>query len=56
MATATTMPECFTNIIAIFVTESDMGIGTILSSLLFNTVGIGALLGLTARKVSKEII
>lgn len=42
MATATTMPEFFTNTISTFVTDSDLGIGAIIGSMLFNTLGTSA--------------
>ncbi|GAB0086850.1 Sodium/potassium/calcium exchanger [Sergentomyia squamirostris] len=50
MATATTMPEFFTNCLSTFLTKSDMGVGTILGSLMFNTLGVAALAGLATRK------
>ncbi|EDW00081.1 GH12048 [Drosophila grimshawi] len=39
MATATSMPEFFTNTISTLILESDMGLGTIIGSLMFNTLG-----------------
>uniref|UniRef100_A0A6M2DWZ8 Putative k+-dependent ca2+/na+ exchanger nckx1 n=1 Tax=Xenopsylla cheopis TaxID=163159 RepID=A0A6M2DWZ8_XENCH len=50
MAVATSCPEFFVNVISTFVTESDMGLGTIVGSALFNTLGVGALGGLAASK------
>ncbi|XP_055601043.1 sodium/potassium/calcium exchanger 3-like [Uranotaenia lowii] len=50
MAIAGTIPEFFTNTISTFLTDSDMGIGTIMGSLLFNTLGVAALAGLATRK------
>uniref|UniRef100_A0A7G3AI51 Putative k+-dependent ca2+/na+ exchanger nckx1 n=1 Tax=Lutzomyia longipalpis TaxID=7200 RepID=A0A7G3AI51_LUTLO len=50
MATATTMPEFFTNCLATFLTKSDMGLGTIIGSMLFNTLGVAALASLAAKK------
>lgn len=50
MATATTMPEFFTNIISTFVTESDIGLGTIIGSLMFNTLGVAAVSSIAATK------
>lgn len=50
MATATTMPEFFTNTISTFVTESDLGIGAIIGSMLFNTLGVSGCAALAARK------
>lgn len=50
MAIAGTTPEFFTNTISTFVTDSEMGIGTIMGSLLFNTLGVAAVAGLATRK------
>ncbi|XP_063697217.1 sodium/potassium/calcium exchanger Nckx30C-like [Culicoides brevitarsis] len=50
MATATTMPEFFTNTISTFVTDSDLGIGAIIGSMLFNTLGVSGLAALASRK------
>lgn len=50
MATATTMPELFTNVVSTFIAKSNMGIGTILGSLMFNTLGTAAVIAI----VSKE--
>ena len=51
MATATTAPEFFTNLFSVFFAESDMGLGTVLGSMLYNTLGVGAIAGLAAPKV-----
>ncbi|KAJ6635314.1 Sodium/potassium/calcium exchanger 5 [Pseudolycoriella hygida] len=48
MATATTTPELFTNIISTFIMDSDMGVGTIIGSLMFNTLGVAAIAGLAS--------
>lgn len=48
MATATTTPELFTNVISTFIAESDMGVGTIIGSLMFNTLGVAAVAALAA--------
>ncbi|XP_073954445.1 sodium/potassium/calcium exchanger 5-like isoform X2 [Choristoneura fumiferana] len=48
MAVATSFPEFFVNVIATFVTESDMGIGTIVGSAIFNALGVGAVGSLAA--------
>lgn len=45
MATATTMPEFFSNLISTFVAKSDMGVGNILGSLMFNTLIVAATIG-----------
>lgn len=50
MAIAGTTPEFFTNTISTFVADSEMGIGTIMGSLLFNTLGVAAVAGLATRK------
>lgn len=52
MATATTMPEFFTNTISTFVTDSDLGIGAIIGSMLFNTLAVAGCAALASRKVS----
>lgn len=43
MATATATPELFTNLISTFVTDSDMGLGTVIGSLMFNILGVTSL-------------
>lgn len=53
MAIATTTPEFFTNLISTFVTNSDMGLGTILGSMLFNTLGVAAVAGLVTLRPVK---
>ncbi|XP_018797005.1 PREDICTED: sodium/potassium/calcium exchanger 4 [Bactrocera latifrons] len=50
MATATSMPEFFTNTISTLITDSDMGLGTIIGSLMFNTLGVAALGALCIKK------
>ncbi|XP_068902721.1 sodium/potassium/calcium exchanger 5-like [Tenebrio molitor] len=50
MSVATSAPELFVNIIGTFVTESDIGIGTVVGSSLFNTLGVASLGGLAASK------
>lgn len=49
MASATSMPEFFTNTISTLVVDSDMGLGTIMGSMLFNTLGVAALVGLLTK-------
>lgn len=51
MATATCFPELFVNIIGTFVTETDLGVGAIVGSGVFNTLGVAACAGLAASKV-----
>lgn len=52
MATATATPEMFTNIISTFIAESDMGLGTIIGSLMFNILGVAAISSLANKNVS----
>ncbi|CAK1588679.1 unnamed protein product [Parnassius mnemosyne] len=48
MSVATSCPEFFVNVISTFLTESDMGVGTILGSAIFNALGVAAIGGLAA--------
>ncbi|GJQ67449.1 hypothetical protein Trydic_g8298 [Trypoxylus dichotomus] len=48
MAIATSAPELFVNVIGTFVTQSDIGIGTIVGSSMFNTIGVASIGGLAA--------
>ncbi|KAL9871827.1 sodium/potassium/calcium exchanger 4 isoform 2-T2 [Glossina fuscipes fuscipes] len=50
MATATSMPEFFTNTISTLITGSDMGLGTIIGSLMFNTLGVASLAAFAIKK------
>ncbi|XP_037934795.1 sodium/potassium/calcium exchanger 4-like [Teleopsis dalmanni] len=50
MATATSMPEFFTNTISTLITGSDMGLGTIIGSLMFNTLGVAGVAALGIKK------
>ncbi|KAH8246083.1 hypothetical protein KR026_006242, partial [Drosophila bipectinata] len=52
MATATSMPEFFTNTISTLILDSDMGLGTIIGSLMFNTLGVA---GLAALAIDKPV-
>lgn len=52
MATATCAPELFVNIIGTFLTESDLGLGTVVGSAVFNTLGVATCAGLAAKKVN----
>ncbi|XP_022121468.1 sodium/potassium/calcium exchanger 4 [Pieris rapae] len=49
MSVATSCPEFFVNVISTFLTQSDMGIGTIVGSALFNILGVAAIGSLAAR-------
>jgi Ca2+/Na+ antiporter len=51
MAIATSSPELFVNIIGTFITESDLGVGTVVGSAVFNTLGVASCIGLAACKV-----
>jgi solute carrier family 24 (sodium/potassium/calcium exchanger), member 4 len=55
MALATTIPEFFTNTISTFLTDSDMGLGTIIGSMMFNTLGVAACAAFAAPKVKYTI-
>ncbi|XP_045509486.1 sodium/potassium/calcium exchanger 4-like [Colias croceus] len=48
MSVATSCPEFFVNVISTFLTESDMGIGTIVGSAIFNILGVASIGGLAA--------
>ncbi|CAG9558355.1 unnamed protein product [Danaus chrysippus] len=48
MSVATSCPEFFVNVISTFLTKSDMGIGTIVGSAIFNLLGVGAIGSLAA--------
>jgi Ca2+/Na+ antiporter len=52
MAIATSSPELFVNIIGTFITESDLGVGTVVGSAVFNTLGVATCIGLAASKVT----
>uniref|UniRef100_A0A0K8TA83 Sodium/calcium exchanger membrane region domain-containing protein n=1 Tax=Lygus hesperus TaxID=30085 RepID=A0A0K8TA83_LYGHE len=49
MAFATSAPELFVNVIGTFLTESDLGVGTVVGSAVFNTLGVAACGGLAAQ-------
>ena len=53
MSVATSCPEFFVNVISTFLTQSDMGIGTIVGSAIFNVLGVAAVGGLAAVAVSQ---
>lgn len=48
MSSATVAPDFFANLISSFVAESDVGVGGVLGSLMFNVLGVSALAGLAA--------
>ena len=52
MAAGTSSPEFFTNIMGTFVTQTDLGIGTIVGSAVFNIFGVISVCGIFAgRKI-----
>lgn len=53
MSIATSTPELFTNFIGTFITKSDIGLGAIVGSSMFNTLGVAALGSLAATKPIK---
>ncbi|XP_055301928.1 sodium/potassium/calcium exchanger 3 isoform X2 [Sitodiplosis mosellana] len=48
MAAATSSPELFVNVIGTFITEGDIGIGTIVGSAVFNILAVAACCGIGA--------
>lgn len=48
MAAATSSPELFINVVGTFITEGDLGIGTIVGSAVFNILAVPACCGLFA--------
>lgn len=55
MAGATSSPELFVNVIGTFITEGDIGIGTIVGSAVFNILAVAACCGICARSVCYPI-
>lgn len=53
MASATAMPELFTNLISTFIAESDMGLGAVIGSLMWNILGVASVASLATRKPVK---
>ncbi|KAG8317367.1 hypothetical protein J6590_028305 [Homalodisca vitripennis] len=53
MALATCTPELFANLIGTFVTQSDLGVGAVVGSAVFNTLGVPACGGIAAAMVIK---
>ncbi|CAG0893582.1 unnamed protein product [Darwinula stevensoni] len=59
MAAGTSSPELFTNLLATFITEGDVGLATIVGSAVFNILGVVTLCGLFAGlvlRVSMQVI
>ncbi|XP_076548957.1 sodium/potassium/calcium exchanger 5 isoform X2 [Osmia lignaria lignaria] len=51
MAAASSSPELFINIVGTFVTEGDLGVGTIVGSAVFNILAVPACCGLFAKQI-----
>lgn len=51
MAAATSSPELFINCIGTFVTQGDLGVGTVVGSAVFNILAVPACCGLFAGQV-----
>lgn len=51
MATATCAPELFVNVIGTYLTQSDLGVGTVVGSAVCNILGVTACAGLATSKV-----
>lgn len=51
MAIASSSPELFINSVGTFITEGDLGIGTILGSAVFNVLAVPACCGLFSNMV-----
>jgi Ca2+/Na+ antiporter len=48
MATGSSAPELFTNVVGTFITEGDIGVGTIVGLAVFNILAVTAICGLFA--------
>nr|XP_029714342.1 sodium/potassium/calcium exchanger 3 isoform X1 [Aedes albopictus] len=51
MAAATSAPELFVNVIGTFITEGDIGVGTIVGSAVFNILAVAACCGIGAEMI-----
>lgn len=51
MAAAASSPELFINMVGTFITKSDLGVGTIVGSAVFNILAVPACCGLFAGQV-----
>lgn len=56
MAAATSAPELFVNVIGTFITEGDIGIGTIVGSAVFNILAVAACCGVCAGMCGVKVI
>lgn len=54
MAIASSSPELFINCVGTFITEGDLGVGTIVGSAVFNVLAVPACCGLFSNMVSLE--
>lgn len=52
MAAAVSCPELFVNVVGTFITEGDIGVGTIVGSAVFNVLAVPACCGLFAKQVT----
>lgn len=55
MAAAASSPELFINSVGTFITKSDLGVGAIVGSAVFNVLAVPACCGLFAGKVTDLI-
>ncbi|KAG5896875.1 hypothetical protein JTB14_033516 [Gonioctena quinquepunctata] len=56
MAAATSAPELFVNVIGTFITEGDIGVGTIVGSAVFNILAVAAFCGIGAGMCGAKVI
>ncbi|XP_066138586.1 sodium/potassium/calcium exchanger 3 isoform X2 [Euwallacea fornicatus] len=56
MAAATSAPELFVNVIGTFITEGDIGVGTIVGSAVFNILAVAACCGVSAGICGVKVI
>ncbi|KAL1498365.1 hypothetical protein ABEB36_009176 [Hypothenemus hampei] len=56
MAAATSAPELFVNVIGTFITEGDLGVGTIVGSAVFNILAVAACCGVSAGMCGVKVI
>lgn len=51
MAMATSSPELFINCVGTFITEGDLGVGTVVGAAVFNVLAVPACCGIFARQI-----
>lgn len=56
LAAATSAPELFVNFMGTFITQGDIGVGTIVGSSVFNILMIAAVCGLLTKSVPTQSI